>query len=142
LSQLHEHSQGQKKQVVGVHSSLPIGVILIAVFYLFGAGVLLFNLFTSHRDQVSSYMASVYSLSSNLGIYPFVFTIVIAILVAVGLLTLSRWGLYLTIIYSICFGSVSCFLMVENASQPYYGNFIWSLIVFIYLLIKRKKFYN
>jgi hypothetical protein len=119
---------------------LPIGIWLISLFYLFGAVILLFYLFTPSRDEVSRSIASVHDLPLNLGVYPLLFAASIAILIAFGLLALSRWGFYLTIFYLTYFGGVNFFLLLEKSSQPYYGNFIWSLIVIIYLLVKRKKF--
>jgi hypothetical protein len=140
LSQVHKNLRRQRNKQIEVHSFLPVGVTLIAVFYLFGAGVLLFSLFTSQHNEVCRYIATVYNLPPDLGIYSLIFTIGIAIFIAVGLFTLARWGWYLTILYLIYFGSINCFLMIEKASQPYYGNFIWSFMVIIYLLVTRKKF--
>jgi hypothetical protein len=118
---------------------VPVGVQIIAVFYLFGAIVLLISLFTNPVG-VSRSMADAHGLSPAAD--PFIVPVVagIALLIAYGLFVQARWGCFLTLAYLIIFGSVSLWLLIQRAEQPYIGNAIWSFSVLVYLMWKRKNF--
>jgi hypothetical protein len=64
----------------------------------------------------------------------------LALTIAWGLFSLSRWGYILTVVYLIYFGSVGLFLSRGQATTIDFGNFIWSLSVIIYLIVIRKHF--
>jgi hypothetical protein len=127
------------KKVKSIRKHIPVGVLLIAAFYLFGAIVLIINLFTN-RVAVSRNIAASHGLSPAVDgcILPIVASL--ALLISYGLFTRSRWGFFLTIIYLLFFGSVSLWMLSQRVQQPYIGNLIWSLLVLIYLVWKRKYF--
>jgi len=117
----------------------PIGIFLIAGFYLFGAIVLLISLFTNPSD-VSRAIADAHGLppAADRVVLPLVAGV--ALLIAYGLVERARWGYFLTIAYLIVFGVVSLWLMSQNMQQPYIGNFTWSVLALLYLLWKRSHF--
>jgi hypothetical protein len=115
---------------------VPMGVLLIAAFYLFGAAVLLVSLFTN-PVEVSSTIAAAHGLSAAAGTWILPVVAALAVLIAYGLLTGSRWGFFVTIIYTVIFGSVSIWLLIQNFEQPYIGNATWCFLVLVYLTAKR-----
>lgn len=125
-----------------IHSSrtrTPIGILLIAGFYLFGAIVLLVSIFTN-PGGVSRAIADAHGLPPAAD--PVILPIVagIALLMAYGLVERARWGYFFTIAYLIAFGGVSLWLMSQNMQQPYIGNFTWSILALLYLLWKQSHF--
>ncbi|BCL77750.1 hypothetical protein ccbrp13_02150 [Ktedonobacteria bacterium brp13] len=119
---------------------IPVGVMLIAGFYVFGALVLLISLFTNSAE-VSRQIAERQGISPSIGLLILPLTAALALLIAYGLYALSTWGFFLTLLYLTYFGSCSFILGGKEGIQPYLGNLIWSLLVVIYLLIKRKHFF-
>ena len=115
---------------------VPMGVLLIAAFYLFGAAVLLVGIFTNPVD-VSNTIASVHGLSPAAEMWIIPVVAGLAILIAYGLFTGSRWGFFLTVIYTVIFGTISSWLLLQNFEQPYIGNATWSFLVLVYLTAKR-----
>ena len=122
-----------------IHPRPPIGVLLIAGFYLFGAGMLLISLFTN-PVAVSRSIADAHGLTSAADTVILPIAAGIALLIAYGLLAGARWGYYLTLSYLIIFGGISLFLMGQSVQQPYIGNSTWTVLVLIYLVWKRKYF--
>ena len=125
-----------------IHSSrtrTPIGIFLIAGFYLFGAIVLLISLFTNPSD-VSRAIADAHGLSpaADRVVLPIVASI--ALLIAYGLFARTRWGYFFTVAYLTVFEGVSLWLMSQNMQQPYIGNFTWSVLALLYLIWKRSHF--
>ena len=118
---------------------VPLGIMMIASFYLFGAGVLLVSMFTNPVG-VSRIIADAHGLSPTIGTWILLVIAALAVLIAFGLLTVSRWGFFLTIIYMAVFGSISVLLMLHSFQQPHIGNATWSLLVLVYLSAKRKFF--
>jgi hypothetical protein len=131
-----------------VLKKLPLGVLLVASFYAFGAIVLLISAFTNPTG-VRETIATAFGLSPNIGV-EFVFVVaIIALVLAYGLFRRSRWGFLLAIFYSLYFCIVSLtlggltFAWTKNpATQIYFGNFLWSTLVIIYLVIVRRKFFG
>lgn len=117
----------------------PLGVLLIAGFYLFGAVVLLVGMFTNPLE-VSRTIADAHGLPPAFDAMILPAVAVLAVLIAYGLVTLSRWGFFLTLIYLAVFGLISVWLMVGNMQQPYIGNATWSLLALTYLIAKRDSF--
>ena len=124
----------------------PLGVLLIAGFYAFGAVVLLVGLFINPIG-VSQVIAERHGLlpSSGIAILPIVAGL--GLVIAYGLYSLSRWGYFLTIAYLIYFGCISIalgglnfVLTGQEALQAYFGNLIWSILVIIYLVVVRRRF--
>lgn len=117
----------------------PLGVLLIAGFYLFGAVVLLVGMFTNPVG-VSRTIADAHGLPPAFDALILPAVAVLAVLMAYGLVTVSRWGFFLTVIYLAAFGLVSLWLMIGNVQQPYIGNATWSLLALVYLIVKRNVF--
>ncbi len=124
----------------------PIGVLLIAGFYAFGAIVLLFSLF-SNPIGVSQIIAERHGLLPFFGVAITPIVAGLGLVIAYGLYSLSRWGYFVTIAYLIYFGGVSIALgglnfalSGQEALQAYFGNLLWSVLVIIYLVIVRRRF--
>lgn len=118
---------------------MPFGLWMIALFYLFGAVVLLVGMFTNPAG-VSRSIADAHGLPS--AVDPWILPVVaaLAILIAYGLVTVSHWGFFLTIIYLTTFGIISTAQLISHFQQPYIGNLTWSLLVLVYLVVKRRLF--
>lgn len=127
---------------------LPLGVSLIALFYLFGALVLLVCAVTNPREA-SAIIAVRHGLHPDPGVTVLLSVAALAIALFYGLSTLSRWGWWLTTGYLLYFGAVSLFLSLGGsgmlspggtASRDFAGNLIWSVLVIAYLLARRDHF--
>jgi len=128
--------------------SIPLGVQLISAFYVFGAMVLLLCLFTN-PVAVGSTIAERHGLAPSTGTWILPVIAGLALIIAYGLWSLSRWGFYLTLAYLVYFGVVSIILGGLNfaltgaqAVQVYFGNFLWSALVATYLIVTRKRFFG
>ena len=124
----------------------PLGVVLIASFYAFGAIVLLFSLFINPTG-VSRIIAERHGLLPSIGIAIIPVIAVLSLIIAYGLYSLSRRGFFVTIAYLIYFGGISIALgglnfalSGQEALQAYFGNLLWSVLVIIYLVIVRRRF--
>lgn len=124
----------------------PLGVLLISTFYIFGALVLLISVFTNPTG-VSQVIATAHGFSSNMGVEILVVFSALALVVAYGLISFSRWGFFLAIVYSFYLAGVSLFMgglsfvwTGQADMQSYFGNFLWSMLVVVYLLIVRHRF--
>ena len=113
-----------------------MGVLLIAAFYLFGAAILLVSMFTNPVD-VSNTIAAAHGLPPAAGAWILPAVAGLAILIAYGLFTGTRWGFFLTVTYTVVFGTISFGLLLQNFEQPYIGNAIWSFLVLLYLTARR-----
>ena len=128
--------------------NIPAGVLLIAAFYIFGALVLLVSVFTNPAG-VSQSIALVHGLSPIIGAEILVAVAALALVLAYGLISLSRWGFFLAITYSLYLAGISLFMGGLNflwtgqaEFQTYFGNFLWSMLVIIYLLFVRGRFFS
>jgi hypothetical protein len=133
---------------MSTRQQIPLGVILIAGFYVFGALLLLISLF-SNPSEVSRQIAESQGIPVSIGPLILPLTAAFALLIAYSLFSLSTWGFFLTLLYLMYFGSISFLLADKQGTQPYLGNLWWSLLVIrwsllviIYLLIKRKHFFR
>jgi hypothetical protein len=122
-----------------LRTNIPFGLLLIAVFYTFGSVVLVILLF-ANPVQTSSVIAGVHGLSLSTGYWILPLIAGLALLIAYGLFSLSRWGYLLTILYLGYFGSVSASLLRTHGEVVYLGNLIWSISVILYLIVIRKRF--
>lgn len=118
----------------------PLGIALIGYFYVFGAFVLIITLFTNATEQ--------FGIAVRFG-FPNVpegimkaLVSIISLIMAYGYLRLEKWGYWLMITYTMYFLVVSITLSQQYKQQLFYGNVIWSIIVLIYTLTKRKYFGN
>ena len=118
--------------------SVPLGVLLIAAFYTFGAIILLVSIFTNPVG-VSRDIALAHGLSPTMGVEILVAVATLALVMAYGLFSLSRWGFFLTIAYLIYFGAVNLFL-TDSMWTMHEGNVLWAVLVVIYLLVVRNRF--
>ena len=125
---------------------LPFGVLFISLFYAFGAVVLLIAAVTN-PVEMSREIAVRHGLPSDVGIAALLGVAALGFAISYGLATLSRWGWILTMAYVLYFGGVSVVLggldfleSSDPAQQTYFGNLVWSAIVFVYLLLKRRHF--
>lgn len=126
---------------------IPVGILFIASFYLFGALVLLVNVFTNPAG-VRDTLAKAHGLSLIMGIEFVLLFVMFAFVLAYGLICLSRWGYILTMIYSlyIVFTNLITFTgvftsTISSERLMFLGNFIFSMLVIVYLLIFRSKFF-
>ena len=124
----------------------PLGVVLIAGFYAFGAIVLLFSLFTN-PTEVSRIIAERHGLLPSFGIAIIPIVAAVGLISAYELYSLSRRGFFVTIAYLIYFGGISIALgglnfalSGQEALQAYFGNLLWSVLVITYLVIVRRRF--
>ena len=106
----------------------PLGVILISVFYTFGA-MILFYFFVTDPLYASSLIAERHGLLSSTGSWILLFVGANALLIAWGPFSLSRWGYIFTLTYLAYFGVVNFFLSRGQFATIEFGNFIWSLLV-------------
>jgi hypothetical protein len=116
-------------------------VFLIAGFYVFGALVLLVLLFIN-PTQASSAIAVRHGLPASTGSWILPVVAGIALLISYGLVSLSRWGYALTILYLIYFGAVNWFLYRTSDDLLNLGNLLWSCLVILYLILVRKRFFT
>jgi hypothetical protein len=119
--------------------NIPIGLLFIAIFYTFGAVVLVIFLFAD-PIRTSNVIAKVHGLPGSTGNWILPFIAGLGLLIAYGLFSLSRWGYLLTILYLGYFGSVSVMLLRTHGDAVYLGNLIWSVLVILYLAVVRKRF--
>ena len=117
---------------------IPFGLLLIAIFYTFGAVVLLILMFANPM-QTGSAIAKAHGLPTSTGNWILPLIAGLALFIAYGLFSLSRWGYVLSILYLAYFGSVNG-LMLTHADSIYLGNLLWSLLVIIYLILVRRSF--
>ena len=119
----------------------PLGMLLIAAFYAFGAIMLLIGM-VLNPVEVSRVIAERHGLPPSIGVIIVPVVAALALAIAYGLAIRAVWGFWLTIVYLIYFGSVSFILAGPASTQPYLGNLMWSVVVVIYLLIARKHFFG
>ena len=132
----------------GIRKHVPLGIWLIGSFYAFGALVLLIALFI-HGSNVRGVIAAAHGLSAAIG-GEFVLAIAaLALILAYGLISLSRWGFFLAIGYSVflcanslAHGGLTFAWTAQPQLQFHFANLLWSAAVLIYLLVKRKSFFT
>ncbi len=126
--------------------NIPLGVLLLAAFYMFGALVLLISIFINPVG-VSKAIALAHALSPTMGTEVLLAVAALALVLAYGLISLSRWGFILTLAYSLYIGVVSLVMgglsfawIGQPEMQIYFGNLLWSALATIYLLTVRRRF--
>ena len=123
-----------------IHTRTPLGVLLISMFYMFGAIVLLISLYSIPVGLGRS-LASTHGLPPAVDTFIVPLVICLALLISFGLFARTWWGYFLTTAYLLFFGIVSLFMMRQGVQQPYLGNAIWSWLVLLYLAWKWKYFF-
>lgn len=121
-------------------ATVPLGVLLISSFYAFGAIVLLAFLFINPAEP-SSMIAERHGLPASTGTWILLVVAGLGLLIAYGLVSLSRWGYVLTVLYLIYFGSVNWFLSSTKGNLLNFGNLFWSFLVILYLILVRNRFF-
>lgn len=66
--------------------------------------------------------------------------IAIALAIATGLYLMSRWGYWLTLSYAVYLLVVPPIMVGKEISV--FGNVIWPIIVLVYLLLVRKRYFS
>ena len=122
-------------------ASTPIGVLLIASFYILGAIVLVVLRFTN-PEQAAVVIAERHGLPASTGSWILPMVAGIGLLIAFGLLSLSRWGFFLAIAYLLHFGTVNLYMSNAAWVTVNCGNSIWSSLVIGYLILVRKRFFT
>jgi len=88
----------QKEATKDTHkSSPPLGVLVIADFYVFGALVLLVTLFLN-PEQTSQFIAERHGQPADTGVWILPVLAIFSLVLACGLFSLSPWGFFLAII--------------------------------------------
>jgi hypothetical protein len=71
----------------------------------------------------------------------------LALVMGYGLISLSRWGYYLTFAYSLYLsiislvrGALSFAVGGDSEAQLYFGTLLWSALVMVSLLLLRRRF--
>jgi hypothetical protein len=118
----------------------PLGITLIGCFYVFGALILIVTLFMNGTDEFG--IAARFGLPNIPEKIMRVLVSIVSLVMASGYLRLEKWGYWVMITYTIYFLVVSIILSQQYTEQPFYGNIIWSSIVLIYTLTKRKYFHK
>lgn len=122
-----------------LRGNIPFGLLVITVFYMIGA-VLLLILMSANPVQTSNAIAKTHGLPTSTGNWILPLIAGLALLIAYGLFSLSRWGYVLSILYLAYFASVNGLMLTTHADSVYLGNLLWSLLVIIYLVLVRKSF--
>ena len=122
-------------------TTVPIGVLLIAVFYIFGAIALLILLFVNPQPAAVA-IAMRHGLPASTGNWILPVIAGVGLIIAYGLLSLSRWGFYLTIAYLLYFGIVNLYMSDATWVSVYCGDAIWSFLVIVYLILIRRRFFG
>lgn len=121
--------------------SLPLGVLLISCFYVFGA-VFLLVLYLPAPELTVQAIAEYHGLPPSTGSWILPTTAVVGLVIAGGLVTRSRWGFFLAITYLVYFGFVNLYLAVNSKAWVSIGNVIWSAAVIVYLILARRWFFG
>jgi hypothetical protein len=116
----------------------PLGITLIGYFYILGSIILIITLFTSPIEQYG--IAVRFGLPNVPENIMKVLVSIFSLIMAYGYLKLERWGYWFMITYTLYFLVVSFNLSQQYNEQPFFGNVIWSIIVLVYTLSKRKYF--
>lgn len=129
-----------------LRKTVPLGVYLVAGFYLFGALVLVLGTLTGLVDARMA-IARAHGLPAFAGTAFLFLVAVLALVLGYGLISLSRWGYFLALLYSLYLGLTSLImgalnfpLRGEEEAQVYFGNLLWSVLVVVYLLLVRQRF--
>ena len=118
----------------------PLGVTLIGYFYVFGSILLMITLFSNATEQYG--IAVRFGLPNVPENIMKVLVSIFSLIMAYGYLKLEKWGYWFMLIYTMYLLLVSINLSQQYNQQLFYGNVIWSIIVLIYTLSKRRYFNN
>lgn len=127
---------------------VPIGVLFLASFYTFGAFIILAWVFID-PTAVSRTIAMAHGFLPVMGTEIVLVVATLVLILAYGLIRLSKWGFILTITYSLYMGLINLISgsqafswAVRSENRLHYGNFIFSVLVIGYLLVARRHFFG
>ncbi len=128
--------------------SAPLGLRLITLFYLFGAVMLLAGLVIDPAS-VGRMIATAHGLSPIVGAGLVPIIAALALVMAYGLFVGSRWSFFLSagyllylVVVSLVLGGLSLNRSGEPMNPVFFGNFVWSTLVLVYLLMIRGHFWR
>jgi phosphatidylserine synthase len=116
----------------------PWGLRAIAGFYVFGVVVVAVTLLTN-RAATGEQLAAVHGLPVSAGTPAILLTLALGVLVALGLDSMRTWGYWLTLAY-MGFLMVVPALTLGSQHVSVFANFVWPMLVILYLLRKRSWF--
>jgi hypothetical protein len=138
----------ENTMVTPASRSAPLGLRLIALFYMFGAVMLLAGL-AMDPGRVGEMTAAAHGLSTIVGAGVVPVIAALALVMAYGLYTGARWGFFLAVAYllylavvSLAMGGLSLGRTGTPANPLFFGNFVWSVLVLVYLLVIRGYFWR
>ena len=114
--------------------------LLANLHYFFGSILLMITLFTNATEQYG--IAVRFGLPNVPENIMKVLVSIFSLIMAYGYLKLEKWGYWFMITYTMYFFVVNINLSQQYNQQLFYGNVIWSIIVLIYTLSKRRYFNN
>ncbi len=121
-------------------TSRPLGVLLIAGFYLFGAATLAI-MYILNVNSVAAQIATRHGLPDTTGSWILLAVAGLGMIIAIGLASLSRLGYIFTIAYLGYFCLINIYMAKGELATISYGNVIFSVVVIFYLLLVRRKFF-
>jgi len=121
-------------------TSRPIGVLLIAGFYIFGAATLVILYITS-PSHAAFQIATRHGLPATAGNWILLAAAGLGILIGAGLISLSRWGYVFTMAYLGYFFVVNLLQAKGDLATISFGNVVFAAVVIIYLFFVRRRFF-
>jgi hypothetical protein len=119
--------------------SIPFGVLLMVLYYTFGALFLLY-FFIAQSDAAVGAIAARHGLPPTTGAWILPVIATLSIFLSLGLFSRSRWGYALAVLYQIYFGGANLVLYHIHGDLMHMGCLIWSILVLVYLIIVRNWF--
>lgn len=121
-------------------TSKPVGVLLIAGFYIFGAATLVI-MYITNTSNAASQIATRHGLPAATGNWVLLAVAGLGILIGTGLISLSRLGYVFTLAYLGCFFVVNLFQSKGDLATISFGNVVFAAVVMIYLFLVRRRFF-
>lgn len=114
----------------------PKFITFIGCFYILGSVLLLLSLGTEQIPGINVRFGMPHASETIVRVS----VASLSLIMAYGYLKLKAWGYWLAVTCSALFLCISLNLVILYNNQPFMGNAIWSFIVLIYTLSKRKCF--
>jgi len=116
-----------------------LGLVLISGSYCLGVAALIVAMLLN-RGEVGVQIANVHGVPALAGLPILILTCIVGALVAIGLYKMTSWGYWLTLSYVCYLLVVPPLLVGKDASL--FANLTWPLTVAIYLILRRKQYFN
>lgn len=124
---------------------VPFGVYVVVAFYLFGAFALIIGTLGGLVDARIP-IARAHGLPGLAGTGFVFLVVVLALVMGYGLISRSRWGYLLTMVYalyiiviSLVLGALNFPLRGDEEAKIYFGNLLWASLVALYLFLVRRR---